>query len=50
MRSLPHALREDGPYQKSVMSVRCWEFLRSSLHEDKVSLPSRVLLVRLSRS
>lgn len=40
-RSLPRALGEDGPYQNTVVSMSCWEFLRSSLQEDEVSLPSR---------
>ena len=40
LRSLPHALDEDGPYQNAVVSMSCWEFLRSSLHEDKVLLAS----------
>lgn len=29
-----------GREQNTVVSMSCWEFLRSSLHEDKVSLPS----------
>lgn len=31
-----------GREQNTVVSMSCWEFLRSALHEDKVSLPSRV--------
>lgn len=48
LSSLLRALGEDGPYQKAVVNMSRWEFLRSSLHEDKVSLPLRMLLVMLS--